>query len=703
MKDTQKSCNRRIEFVFGFFVIIMALVAARLIWLQVIKHDFFKRKARAMHLSTEKKQYGRGNIFDRNGRTLAMSVRTESICAAPMLIKNKKKAANLLAHKLGISYGAAYRKISGYRSFSYIKRKVNPETADEILNAGIKGIFSQSEEKRFYPLGDTAAHVIGFAGMDNKGLEGIEREMEKYLRGKTGRTVIRRDARRRAINLKPVNIKKAEKGADVYLTLDATIQRFAEKELNKIAEKYNAEKGSVIIMEPDTGAILALANYPAFDLNNFGDYSNAARRNTAVVDIFEPGSTFKIFTMSAFLREFKDVKDYKVHCGSGRQMFFDRNVNDHEEYEWLTLPEVIKYSSNIGMVNIALRLKQSNLYKEYAGFGFGKKTGIEIPGEARGILRHYRDWDNTTLTSIPYGQEVAVTAVQLAKAYAVIANGGYDINPHIVDRIERNNKVIFKSRNRRSKRLIPGDINERLIYMLSEAVKEDGTGRKAAITGYNVAGKTGTAQKHRKNGRGYMKGSYVASFAGFLPAEKAKVLALVVLDEPKPVYYGGDAAAPVFKKISENIISYMKITSGRKIESADTPEEKPYVSFQVPEMRMKRYIEVRDHLNEKKVSFSRYGYGHFVIRQSPEPGVKLEPGERINLYLGDKLDENRLRVYMPDLKGMSIRKTLRIMEEMGLKVKVQGSGFAVRQKPGPGVAVAKGSECSVSFGLKEDL
>ncbi|HDT15179.1 MAG TPA: PASTA domain-containing protein [Firmicutes bacterium] len=704
MKDSQKRCDRRIEIVFGLFVFVMALAAARLVWLQVIKHDFFKRKAQAMHLSTEKKQYGRGGIFDRNGKVLAMSVKTESICAAPNLIRDKKKTANLLAHKLGMSYGEAYRKISGNRSFSYVERKVDPETADEILSANITGIFSQSEEKRYYPLGETAAHVIGFAGMDNKGLEGIERDMEKYLRGKTGRSVIRRDARRRAINLKPVSIKKAEEGADVYLTLDSTIQYFAEQELNNIAKRYKAKKGSVIVMEPDTGAVLALANYPSYDPNDFGAYSSAARRNTAVTDMFEPGSTFKIFTMSAFLREYKDVPDYKIHCGSGKQMFFDRYVNDHEEFGWLTLDETIKYSSNIGMVNIALRLNQSNLHREYSRFGFGKETGIEIPGEARGIFRHYRNWDNTTLTSIPYGQEIAVTAIQLAKAYSIIANGGYDVNPYLVERAERDGKVVFRNKGGRSKRIVPRDINDRLISMLAGAVEEDGTGRRAAIAGYNVAGKTGTAQKHRDDGRGYMSNAYVSSFVGFLPAENPKVLTLVVLDDPRPVYYGGEAAAPVFKKINENIISYMKITPGRGAFTvlAENKDEKRK-NFEVPDMKMKRYVEMRDYLNENNIPFSRYGFGHLIIAQNPEAGSRLPYGESINIYLGDKLEEGRLRVYMPDMKGMSVRKALKVMEDMGLKVKIKGSGIAVGQDPGPGVAVAAGGECRVSFGLRGEL
>ncbi|HPD18924.1 MAG TPA: penicillin-binding protein 2, partial [Candidatus Goldiibacteriota bacterium] len=500
-KNKFNDINFRITFIFWFFVILGFLAIFRIIKLQIINYSFYKDKAQSMHLSTVKQQIGRGSIYDKNNKILAESIKTLTICVCPMEVKNKNEVIKVLKDNLNLPESYLSKKISSRKHFEYIKRKVDSVTAEKILSSKIPGIYAQTEEKRVYPFKETFAHVIGFSGMDNTGLEGLEFKYEKYLRGKIGRTQIKRDALGRPILIDSVEIKKAERGADLYLTLDSNLQYFAYNELKQTIEKYQADSGTAIIMNPNTGEIYAMVNYPSYDPHKFGDYDKKIIRNKAVTDFYEPGSTFKIFTMSAFLKEFKNGEQHKVYCGNGEYEYFGRTIHDAEKHGWLTAPEIIKYSSNIGIVNLALKVGQEKLYNEYVRFGFGKETGIDLPGETKGILRNYKNWDNISLTSIPYGQEVAVTSIQMAKAYSEIANGGYTVYPHVVDRIVKNNRVIYKAPNKKMSRIIGEEERQKLISMLISVTDKDGSGKKASISGYTVAGKTGTAQKHNKNGK----------------------------------------------------------------------------------------------------------------------------------------------------------------------------------------------------------
>ncbi len=705
MKDPREM-NSRIEWVFIIFSVFCAVLLLQLINLQVIKHGFFKKKAQQMHLHTLKQQVGRGTIFDMHGRELAVSVKTKSICVEPRKIKEKTKAINLLSSKLGVSKQFAESKVRSSRAFEYVVRKVERSVAEEILSQNIRGIYARDEEKRFYPLGSAAAHVIGFSGTDNTGLEGAEFAYEKYLRGKTGRVQIKRDAMRRPVMINSVDIKKAEQGADLYLTIDALIQAAAQEELEKTCVKYNAKKGSIVLMNPADGSIYALANYPSYDPNEFEKFSSDVIRNRAVTDVFEPGSTFKIFPVSAYLREFKDGETHQFFCGNGRQLFFDRPVHDHEKHGWLDTSDVIKYSSNIGMVEMGLKIGQERLYRELSLFGFGRKTGIDLPGESSGLMRHYKNWDNISMTSIPYGQEIAVTAVQLAAAYCAVANGGFSVTPHVVKRAEKNGKTIFEYKEPKKRKLIGRDEQKKMISMLKAACAEDGTGNKAALVNYSVAGKTGTAQKHSEDGKGYKKGKYTASFIGFLPADNPQMLALVVVDEPGPyIYYGGDVAAPVFAALGRRVISRLKIVpEGQAIAGArdisDGGSEKN--DFTAEDYRMKQFTEVRDSLRKAGVKYERFGFGKTVISQRPEAGVRVQSGEVVMLFLGDKLKDETIRVYMPDVKGMTIRRTLDILAEYGIRPKCEGSGFAVKQEPKAGTAVGGREDIIVSFEMGDN-
>lgn len=704
MKDSRGAgdkSNLRITALFWLFVLMGAGAAVRLVYLQVMQYPFYKEKAQKSQLSTVKQQVGRGTIYDRAGKKLAESIKSNSICICPRDISEKAKAAAVLSSALGLPKDAVLKKINSRSYFEYIKRKVDPEAADKILSYNIKGIFVQAEEKRSYPLSDAAAHVIGFSGMDNTGLEGLELSYEKYLRGRTGRVQIRRDAFRRPIMMDAVDIKKAEKGADIYLTLDTNVQYAAKAELDAAVKKFNAKAGTIITMNPENGAIYALVNYPSYDPNDPGACGSEAKRNRAVTDMYEPGSTFKIFAMSAFLDEFPDAESQKVFCGNGAQEFFGRIVHDHEKYGWLTVPEVIKYSSNIGMVSLLLKVQQEKMYKKFVKFGIGARTGTDMPGEAAGMLANWRDWDNTTLTSIPYGQEVAMTPIQLMKAYAMIANGGYAVTPHVVEKIEKNGSVVYRADKGRGKRVLNEKDCKRLTEMLKLVTEPDGSGKKAAIAGYAVAGKTGTAQKHNVNGKGYAVGKYMASFIGFLPADEPELLTLVVIDEPRPVYYGSEVAAPAFKNVNSLAITALRVSPQESTVAEAGSGENAVIDAKMPDVSMMPFPEAKKMLDGSAIKFQRYGFGRTVIGQSPQPGVKVTGNVQAYVLLGDKLKDSAIRVYMPDVRGLSIRKALEVLGAMGIKVKCTGSGYAVTQDPKPGVAFPEKKECTISFEMKD--
>jgi len=699
-KNSLESINFRITFVFLFLIILGFIAIFRIVNLQIIDYSFYKDKARRMHLSTIKQQIGRGSIYDRNKKILAESVKTQTIYICPREIKDKNEVLKVLSENLSIPKDVLIKKITTKKYFEYIKRKVDPVIAEKILSKKLKGVYAQSEEKRFYPMGETCVHVVGISGMDNTGLEGVEYKYEKYLHGKIGRIQIKRDAFGRPIMIDSVEIKKAEKGADLYLTIDSNLQYAAYNELKQTVEKFKAHSGTVIIMNPNTGEIYAMVNYPSYDPYHFASYEKKITRNKAITDIYEPGSTFKIFTMSAFLKEFKDGEQYKVFCGNGEYEYFGRKIHDHEKHGWLTATEIIKYSSNIGIVNLGLKVGQERLYNEYNKFGFGKETGIDLPGEAKGILRHYKKWDNTSLTSIPYGQEVAVTSIQLAKAYSIIANGGYDIIPYIVEKIVKDNKVIYSASGKKLSKILGETERLKLVNMLKSVTEKDGSGKKAAISDYFVAGKTGTAQKHNPDGKGYAQGKYIASFIGFLPADKPEVLTLVTIDEPKIIYFGSEVAAPAFRNLTSLAISVLKITPDKTY--VVQKEENKDITIEMPDFILKDVKVAKKFLTDEKFNFKILGKGQKIVAQIPQAGKKIKKEDTVYFISGEATSKDEIQIYMPDITGLPIRTTIEVLGSIGIKAKCNGSGLAVSQDPKPGTVVKKGQICIINFVMKDE-
>lgn len=697
-----KDINKRIEAVYFIIIAVLVIFVLRLIFMQVIQYSFYKKHAERQQLETIKQQIGRGTIYTSDNKKIAVSVKTFAVSANPKQIKNITEIADYLSKQLGLSRHTIMNKLSLKKKFVYLARKVDSEKAAAIIARNLTGIYMEPEEKRYYPLHETGANLVGFTGLDNTGLEGIEESFEKYLCGKRGSMVIRKDAKGQPIITDVVSVKKGEVGADLYLTIDSNIQYYAQQELKTAVEKYKAKTGMIVSMNPNTGAIYAMANYPYFDPNNFDKYAPEIRKNRVVTDVFEPGSTFKIFTMSAILKDRPSVYTEKVHCGDGKMVFFDRTVHDHEKHGWLTIPEVIKYSSNIGIVELALKVKPEKLYDEYQSYGFGKPTGADLPGEVAGILKPYEKWTNSTLSSIPYGQEVAVTAMQLLRAYAALANGGHLVSPYVVEKIKKDGNTIYENKIISGDKIVNIETRQKLLTMLKMVTEKGGTGTKAAIMGYNVAGKTGTAQKHNPKGKGYLPGKYVCSFIGFFPADKPEVVTLVIVDEPKEIWaFGGDVAAPAFKNLSNTMISSMHILSDstqEKIQEADKPEKQ--IISKLPNFYMKQFVEAKKYLSDNDIKYERIGFGKVVIKQKPEPKKTVQPSDVVSVYLGDVDNNKAIKIYMPDVKGYSIRKAIEVLAIYGLKATCTGSGLAVAQEPKPGVLLTTGTECKINFAIK---
>jgi len=530
----------------------------RFFYLQVAKNDFFCDLARQQHETTRQIRAQRGAIFDSQGRELAVSIKSPSIYAEPHLIRNHEELAGILAPVLLMKEADLVLLLKRDSKFSWLKRMVVEETAGEVSVLNIPGIGVRYEDQRLYPNEGLTSHVLGFAGHDNHGLEGLELEYNSYLAGADGWVLMEKDGYRRRIFLWQNKVNHALNGYSLQLSIESVIQSIVEEKLIEGIKKYNALSGTVIVLEPDTGKILALANYPDFNPNNFEKEDPDALRNRGLTDYYEPGSAFKIVAASAALNEKKAKIDDIFDCEAGTYRYRGHTLHDHKPHDNLTFSEVIEFSSNIGACKIAQLLGNELFYEYIRKFGFGELTGIDLPGEVVGHIRSPRQWSKISITALPMGQEIGVTALQMAMAVSVIANGGLLVKPYLVNEIrDEKNEIIISFKPQVKHRVITEETAETMRGILSRVV-ENGTGKKAYLKEVKVAGKTGTSQKLEDDGS-YSHRKFIASFIGFFPADDPKIAMVVVYDEPKPVYYGGSVAAPVFRKIASEIIRYLKL------------------------------------------------------------------------------------------------------------------------------------------------
>lgn len=500
----------------------------------------------------------RGTLYDVRNRPQGFNIHAESLYAASNEIPEAEKEAIIqkLRPILNLDYAYLKDRLNRNKSFIWIARKITPQQSEAIRKLNIKGLGFVKESKRCYPNGYLGSQAIGFAGLDNHGLEGLELYYDAYLRGESGFALFLRDARQKKLELWERMIAPKD-GYNLILTIDEVIQYIAERELEKAFRKYHAKSATIVVMDPHTGAILAMASRPTFDLNKYSGVDKEKIRNRAITDLFEPGSVFKIVTLAAALEEGTVNESDKFFCENGAFRVASHTLHDHRPHGWLTFREIIELSSNIGTTKVAQILGADTLYRYMRAFGFGQRLGIDMPGEISGIIKEPRSWSKVSIAAMPIGHEVGVTALQLVSAISVIANGGQLMKPHIVKEVrDKNGELIKDMVPVLARKVISLDTAQRAKQILSGVV-ENGTGKLARPRDCSAAGKTGTAQKIEANGT-YSHDKYIASFIGFAPVEDPLIAIAVVVDEPHPYYYGGVVAAPVFKNAAQDIVRYLK-------------------------------------------------------------------------------------------------------------------------------------------------
>jgi cell division protein FtsI (penicillin-binding protein 3) len=538
-------------------------IAGRLYQLQVLRYEHYTTKAARQQQRVVKLDPPRGTIYDARGRELAVSVQVDSAYAVPPEIEDPVAAAAKLARVVpGLDAKKLARSLSADREFVWIARKLDSPVADAVRALDLPGIHFLEESKRYYPMRELAAQVLGYVGTDNHGLAGLEMLYDEKVAGKPGIRTVLRDARKGTVVAPGLSFAEAEPGQDLHLTLDAAIQHIVERELEKAVHDHGASRGMAVFLDPRTGGVLAMASYPGFDPNDFGRYGSARWRNRAIMDVYEPGSTFKIVTAAAALGSGLVRATDVFDCQMGGIVVYGKLIRDHKRFGRLTFAEVLAKSSNVGVIKAALIVGDQRLYSTIQGFGFGRQTGIDLPGEGSGILHPMSTWGLRGKAYIAFGQGVSVTPLQLAAAVTAVANGGTLLRPHVVAGVGRGDMVqAALSRSPvMGHPIAPATARE--LTRLLEGVVTDGTGRGAAVPGYHVAGKTGTAQIPVAGG--YSRSGYLPSFVGFAPAGRPEIVGVVAIAEPQGFeYHGGQVAAPVFGAIARQVMLYLGIRPER--------------------------------------------------------------------------------------------------------------------------------------------
>ncbi len=642
----------RIILICLIILLSFILISIRMFQLQVIEKEQLYKMASEQHYVRIPIGKKRGTIYDTKGNELAVSIEVDSIFTDPKKVKDLDGRVQKLSSILQIDRGELVNKFKSQKSFEWIKRKVSQKEAEEVKALNIPGIYFLKESKRFYPNMELGAHVIGFVGLDSRGLEGIEFQYDQVLSGKNDLWTFGRDAKGRIIVLDGVPVDNENKPANIYLTIDKHIQHIVENELNLAVKKWGAKGAICIAMEPFSGKVLAMASYPTFNPNEFLSYRAKTWRNKAVSDVFEPGSLFKTFLAAAALEEKLVRPTDSFFCENGVYTVYDRKIRDHSKHGWLTFQQIIKYSSNIGVSKIGEKVGKETLYRYIKSFGFGEKTMVGLPGEEKGILHHPKYWSPVSLDTISFGQGISVTAIQLITALSALANGGNLMKPLIVERILNDSgKVIQSFEPQIIRKVISESTARQLTIILKSVTEKGGTGEAAVPSGYEVAGKTGTAQKVDTVLGGYSEDRYISGFMGFGPLENPKIAIIVIIDEPKGPAYGGVVAAPVFKAILEKVLPYLNV----------------------------------------------FPKGTIVVKKEATPIIEKEPSNPQASINGIKMGKGTEVITMPDLMGLTMRSALSRIEGKGLIIKVSGNGRLVEQIPKPGTILEKGDICYLRF------
>jgi len=677
-----RTAVKHLLIVAGLALLWMTAVFGRLSYLQLFRHSEYMARAQRQQQRVIEITPKRGSIFDRNMHPLAMSIPVDSAFAVPSELADEQLAAHLLSGVLGIPRDVLETRLESSRSFVWISRKLPPEKAEAVAALNLKGVYFQKENQRIYPKRDLASHVLGFVDVDEKGLGGIEHELDSQIRGKSEKIIVMADARQRWFD---GGEAQRERGANVVLTLDEKIQYIAERELAVAIGKTHAIAGTVIVMNPNSGEILGLANWPKFNPNAASEAPAESRMNRAVTALYEPGSTFKLITLAAAFDQGITRPEEVFDCENGAVYVAGHRIRDHKPFGLLSVSDILALSSDVGAIKIALRLGAPKFYDYIRVFGFGQLTGVDLPGESKGLVRRLENWTPVSIGSISMGQEVGVTPIQLISAVSAIANGGMLYRPHVIAELRRGEQTLPAEgllAPVEPRRVIRPETAATL-RRLMEGVVLEGTGKLAHLDSWTAAGKTGSAQKIDPATGRYSRTQLIASFTGFAPISNPAVTILVSLDSPVGEHEGGQVAAPVFKRIAEQVLPYL-----------DVPRDVPVG----PRMLQVNY---KNREASESASLEDFAPTDFSGQpdQPPAEAAAAKPNENKSQAAAVTVAvEEGGDIQVPDLSGKTMRDATEICIRMGLDPVLIGSGLATNQTPAPEVKVRRGAKITVQFG-----
>src|ERR1700687_2094051 len=659
-------------------------VFGRLGYLQLFLHSEYMARAHRQQQRVIEITPKRGAIYDRNMHPLAMSIPVDSAFAVPSELGDEQLAARLLSGVLGIPREVLEARFESSHSFVWIARKLPPDKKEAVESLNLKGVYFQKENQRIYPKRDLASHVLGFVDLDEKGLGGIEYELDGQIRGKSEKIIVMADARQRWFD---GGEAQRERGANVVLTLDEKIQYIAQRELLAAIEKTHARAGSVIVINPNTGEILAMANWPRFNPNVASEAPAESRMNRAISALYEPGSTFKVITLAAAFDQDITRPNEVFDCENGAIYIAGHRIRDHKPFGLLSVADILAQSSDVGAIKIAVRLGAPRFYEYIRAFGFGAPTGVDLPGESKGLLHRLHNWSAISIGSVSMGEEIGVTPIQLITAVSAIANGGLLMKPHVVQAIKRGDRIVQSEgplATSEPRRVIRPETAATL-RRLMEGVVLGGTGKLARLDGWTAAGKTGSAQKIDPSTGRYSPTQLIASFTGFAPISNPAVTILVSLDSPVGLHEGGQVAAPVFKRIAEQVLAYL-----------DVPRDVP-LNARLIQAAYKRQIAREGAMLEdfSPTDFSGQPDAPPAASKEAAPDSK-SPAPEVAMGAGEGGDST-----VPDFSGKTMREVTEMCLHLGLEPLLVGTNLAVEQRPEAGTVARRGAKVTVQCGAPQ--
>ncbi len=678
-----------------FFALFFGVVAVRLANIQILESPKYRALARKQYEQRFTLPSTRGSMYDRHGNVLVSNTMSVSFAADPKIVaEDARDIAERFSQVFGKPSSFYMEKVTAEgKRFVWLERGVRPDVAKQLGSGKLEGIARINEPKRIYHYDDLGGPLLGFTDIDNKGISGLELQLDEEIRGIDGSIVMQRDGLGRARpsadfpRVEPVN------GRDVVLTIDLTFQAIVEEELKRGVQSNNADAGLAVMMNPKTGEILALSMVPSLNPNDFAKHDVSSGRNRVVTDLFEPGSVFKVVTAAAAYEYHITTPDTRYNAENGvwkvplgKKTF--RLIRDTHEYDVLSFEEAIEFSSNIVMAKVSKAIGAERFYRQARDYGFGVSTGIELPGEARGKLKKPNEWSGTSLATMSYGYEVAVTPLQILQAYAAVANRGILMKPFIVRHVRSSDGTIVREEHPQKIRRVISEETSSLLTKAFEGSVEQGTAKDVRLGTVRIAGKTGTSRKYL-DGK-YSTENYTASFVGYFPAEDPQIVCLVMMENPrKKGYYGGVTSGPVFRAVAERIVNTSSQFSKSVIPVA---AGQPQDEISVPDVRTLRKSLAKKILETRHLKSQFLGKGDVVVKQSPEPGKYVERGEIVTLVLkSDRIASPDGKISIPNVRGMSVRRAMNQLILEDLDVRVQGAGVVIRQSPAPGERVRPGS------------